>query len=73
MENRDQIRKRLILEAQYLADRFSRDRTRKMVERKDYINDFPEPKGSHLHSVKSYTLSMGSLWTVRQVCLQIEV
>lgn len=64
---------RLILEAQYLTNRFSRGRTKTIVEKKDYKKDFPELKNSRLWIVKPHRVSRGSLWTAIQVCLWIKM
>lgn len=54
--------RRLIQEAKYLTNRCSRDRTKTMVEKKDYTKGFPELKSS-LQIIRFHIMYTGSSWT----------
>ena len=49
--------RRLICKAQYLTNRYLRERMKTMVEKKDYTNEFQELEDSSLSAVRYYGMS----------------
>lgn len=50
-----------------MTNRFSRDRTKTMVEKKDYTKGFSELKEPSLQIVGFHRMSTESSWTAKQV------